>query len=892
MSDTQSRLTAALADRYRVERELGAGGMATVFLAHDLRHERDVAIKVLHPDLGAALGADRFLAEIKTTAKLQHPHILPLLDSGAADGLLYYVMPYVRGESLRGRLERVHPLPIPEALRIAREVGSALDYAHREGIVHRDIKPENILLLDGQAVVADFGIALAVQSAGGQRMTQTGLSLGTPQYMSPEQAMGERALDARTDLYALGAITYEMLAGEPPFSGGSVQAIVAKVLTERPVPLRTLRDTVPSGVEQAVLGALAKLPADRPESVAAFLAALDAGATSSTSGATASVTPGVAARRGTRTLQLALAGNVLLIAVAGWAWLRPTPEPPTMRHQVVLWKQPLPDIFVAGAAIIASQAAIAPDGSSIVYADSATEGRTLMRKTRDSDVAVPMAGTDGGVSPFFSPDGRWVGFATLDGKLRKVPVAGGTPITLAEPMRPDYKVAGWLDDGAIVYSAFSGAITLLPAEGGAAQTLPFPDRANGQLTSLSSLPGDRGFVGGTCLGNCAFSSDVFVFDRRTNEFRIIIPRATAAWYASTGHLLYTAREGGLFAVKFDLDRLEPQGEPLAVIDGVASGSIALSRDGHLLYALQETRSARAELVWVDRSGKESPIDPGWTGRFEYPALSPDGRSLAVSLTDRSTDLWIRGADGDRRKVTAPGGANWRPSWSADGQSVLFVSLSTSAGVDNSGVMQVRADAAEPAVSVFRFGEGVGDGVWEAELTPDRQRLVFRIDEPRGTSNIYSRAMSGDTTIQPFAAGPSVEIQISLSADGNFLAYTDEIQGTRQVFVASFPDGRVRRMISRAGGSEPRFGRSGNEVFFENADRLWAVALSGGNAIVASEPKPLFPLTGYRRARNRQQYDVAPGDQRFVMIKDPPPPAVPPLVYVTNWFPELLAKVRP
>jgi len=218
-----------------VVRELGAGGTATVYLAHDLKHERDVAIKVLHPDLGAALGAERFLAEIKTTAKLQHPHILPLLDSGAADGLLYYVMPYVKGETLRGRLTRERQLSLDDALRVAREVADALHHAHGLGVIHRDIKPENILLQEGHALVADFGIALAVQTAGGARMTQTGLSLGTPQYMSPEQAMGERAIDARTDLYALGAVTYEMLCGEPPFTGASVQSIVAKVLTEKPV---------------------------------------------------------------------------------------------------------------------------------------------------------------------------------------------------------------------------------------------------------------------------------------------------------------------------------------------------------------------------------------------------------------------------------------------------------------------------------------------------------------------------------------------------------------------------------------------------------------------------------------------------------------------------------
>ena len=233
--NTFAALSAALADRYRVGRELGAGGMATVYLAHDLKHEREVAIKVLHPDLAAALGGERFLAEIRTTAKLSHPHILPLLDSGAADGFLYYVMPYVTGETLRARLERETQLPVADALRIAHEVADALESAHALGIVHRDIKPENILLQGTHALVADFGIALAVQSAGGARTTQTGLSLGTPQYMAPEQAMGDKAVDHRADIYALGAVRYEMLRPD----GRTGSRMTAASSTRRPATPRT-----------------------------------------------------------------------------------------------------------------------------------------------------------------------------------------------------------------------------------------------------------------------------------------------------------------------------------------------------------------------------------------------------------------------------------------------------------------------------------------------------------------------------------------------------------------------------------------------------------------------------------------------------------------------------
>src|SRR5512138_48408 len=267
------QLQSALAGRYRVERELGAGGMATVYLARDLRHDRDVAIKVLHPELAAALGAERFLAEIKTTARLQHPHILPLLDSGDAGGL-YYVMPYVSGETLRSRLERERQLPVDDAVRIAREVADALAHAHAASVVHRDIKPENILLQDSHARVADFGIALAVEHASGARLTQTGLSLGTPHYMAPEQAMGERTIDARADIYSLGCVLYEMLTGEPPFTGPTAQAIVARVITDTPRPVSLQRRSVPAHVEAAVERALEKLPADRFSTATEFAAAL------------------------------------------------------------------------------------------------------------------------------------------------------------------------------------------------------------------------------------------------------------------------------------------------------------------------------------------------------------------------------------------------------------------------------------------------------------------------------------------------------------------------------------------------------------------------------------------------------------------------------------------
>ncbi len=275
MEGVREDLAAALADRYAIDRVLGRGGMATVYVAEDRRHSRQVAIKVLRSDVAAAIGAERFLREITIAARLTHPHVLPLIDSGQAAGSLYYVMPYVRGETLRQRLVREPRLPLKDALAIARELGAGLDYAHREGFVHRDVKPENVLLADGHAVIADFGIARAICQAGGEHVTEVGLAIGTPEYMSPEQAAGDRELDGRCDVYAFACVIYEMLAGAPPFSGESARAIIGKHLSEPPTPLRARRPDAPAAVEQALARALAKDPADRFASVADLVAALE-----------------------------------------------------------------------------------------------------------------------------------------------------------------------------------------------------------------------------------------------------------------------------------------------------------------------------------------------------------------------------------------------------------------------------------------------------------------------------------------------------------------------------------------------------------------------------------------------------------------------------------------
>ena len=341
MADLRDGLDAELRGRYVIERELGRGGMATVFLARDLRHERPVALKVLHPELAATLGPERFLREIRLAARLQHPHILTVLDSGDAAGQLWFTMPYVEGETLRDRLRREGQLPMDDALRIARETADALDYAHQHGVVHRDIKPENILLAGRHALVADFGIARALGAGGAagagaptreQRLTETGMSVGTPAYMSPEQASGDREVDARSDIYSLGCVLYEMLAGEPPFTGPSAQAILLRKFTENPRPLRAIRDTVPEPIEQAVARALARSAADRFTTAAEFRRVLEPAQTGSivaTPTATPTVmsaaTPSIKRRGLPYSVTLALLGGFVIGLGVLFAWRRGHP---------------------------------------------------------------------------------------------------------------------------------------------------------------------------------------------------------------------------------------------------------------------------------------------------------------------------------------------------------------------------------------------------------------------------------------------------------------------------------------------------------------------------------------------------------------------------------------
>ena len=462
-----------MADRYTMERKIGAGGMADVYLAHDVRHNRKVAIKVMHLELAMRVGVDRFLREIETTAKLQHPHILPLFDSGRVEGTVFYVMPYVEGESLRARLTRETQLPVAEALRITAEIATGLGYAHRHGVIHRDIKPDNVLFQDGQAVLADFGIALPHRNDDTHsRMTEAGISLGTPHYMSPEQAAGQRDVDPRSDIYALGVVLYEMLAGQPPFTGATVQTVLKKVLSEEPRPLTEHRKTIPHHVDAAVGRALEKLPADRWQTAAQFAEALT----------------GVGARSGARPAawgRTALPWVVAAtLAVAlGWVGFR------NARHEVRA-EGPVRFGVEFDAGVKPSFTPIvrmSADGRQLFVSAMVNRREEVLRRTLDRLGMEVIKGAGqgdqgtGNSRPFVSPDGRWVAYAKQK-KLWKVPVEGGPAIELAVA---DWAGGSWGRNGKLVYTqAYNTGLWIVSEGGGDERMLTKPDTTRSRAGTL------------------------------------------------------------------------------------------------------------------------------------------------------------------------------------------------------------------------------------------------------------------------------------------------------------------------------------------------------------------------------------------------------------------------
>jgi serine/threonine-protein kinase len=852
------RLSSALADRYRLERELGQGGMATVYLAEDLKHHRPVAIKVLRPELAAMLGAERFVQEITTTAQLQHPHILPLFDSGQADGFLYFVMPYIQGETLRSKLDREKQLGIEEAVRITREVADALDYAHRHGVIHRDIKPENILLHDGRPMVADFGIALAVSAAAGGRMTETGLSLGTPHYMSPEQAMGERELTARSDVYALGAVLYEMLTGEPPFTGPTVQAVVAKVMTVEPPPPSASRKSVPPSVDEAVLTALEKLPADRFASAAEFATVLTGGGPArrrrtGASGGTGRWTSRKVTTAGAVTLVAGVAIGALLFGRQG--------SRPGFGLATKVTFETMLEIHPA----------LSPDGRYLAYVGgNAVRTRVYVRQV---DGGRPTLLTDdttaNEVAPSWSPDGSRILYANPRGVF-SVPASGGRPRPEAPPSASGPIVStAWSPNGRTIAYVAADSIFLKGMEEAPrflATTYSLTDcRWSPDGTRLACAAGNALYTTvGALYGNLA-PSRVEVVDVRTGAQTALTDSASLnhspVWSPSGQWVYFVSNRDGtndIYRTPAGAGRIER----VTVGLGVQSISIS-SSGGRLAYNVYRTVGN----IWSVPFGSRPMGLRGATQvtrgnqSVETFRVSFDGRTLYyASDISGTTQLYrIPVTGGEPERLTSDGQQNFAPAPSPDEQMVAF--HSPRAGSRDIYLLPLDGRP------VVRITDSPNQDL-AADWAPDGSAIAYgRFDAPGGI-RVQRRRPDGSfgdpVERSPFGAVPA------WSPDGRWIAFASVADGG-QVYVVGADGGVPRLLVDTLDRAAPRsvwtnFSRDGREIMFSGVD---GYGVPGIWSVPFPEGRPLSLVLRYddpvRRAYN--PFWALNRDRLFVLLQE-------------------------
>ncbi len=875
------RLGAALSGRYAIEREIGRGGMATVYLARDLKHNRRVALKVLKPELAAAVGAGRFLAEIETTANLQHPHILPLYDSGEADSCLFYVMPYVEGETLRDRLDRERVLPVDEAVGIAIAVTKALDHAHRQGVVHRDIKPANILLQAGEPVIGDFGIALALDAAAGSRITETGLSLGTPHYMSPEQATGDVHVGPATDIYALGVVLYEMLTGEPPYTGSTAQAVLGRIIQGAPASASALRRAVPANVDAAIRKALERLAADRFATAAELAGALTDPAFRHGADPTVRVRVGAAWRWAAVGFAASTAALGALLALA--------PRRPEPARQVERFGDP----FLADQVPTFRSSSgydLSPDGTMLVYRHDPGDGQILMVRRWDDLRATPIPGTEGALDPAVSPDGRELAFQQ-EGQIRVLPFAGGAVRTLVAGALPE-----WGPDGYVYATTDSGAVRV-PSAGGPVEYVSRRAEDEGAHIVYDVLPGgERALL---MVGRAGRATEIRGLDLATGASKAIV-EGRGPRYLPSGYLVFGTEDLVMMAVRFDPGTMEAVGTPMQIMEDAAYWS--LSDDGKLFYSRRGTSAGNLEqvleLVWVTREGEATPIDPGWTfvrgGPDTSWRISPDGALLALrERTEDGNDIWIKQLDaGPRSRLTFGAAEERMPFWAPGGRRVTFLS-SRGGGLD---VWWQPWDRTGEAALVFDFERDIATAEW----SPDGTWLVVRTVGPRGREavrDVYAIRPGVDSVATPLLADPDYdEIYPTVAPDGRYIAYQTSETGRHEVFVRPFPNvGAGRWQVSVDGGRNPRWAHNGRELFFQGpANEMMVAAVLTSPAFRPGPPRKLFDadpdwawadLSGV-------MYDVAPDDRRFVVARVVATEGVvtPVVVLVNNFAGELRTRV--
>jgi serine/threonine-protein kinase len=818
----------------------------------------------------------RFQREAEVLASLNHPNIAAIHGFEEGDGIRALVLEFIDGPTLADRIAQ-GPIPLDETLPIARQVADALEAAHERGIIHRDLKPANIKLRpDGAVKVLDFGLAKAfVDPAAGldgpayllsqsptmtsPAMTRLGVILGTAAYMSPEQARG-RTVDKRSDIWAFGCVLYEMLTGIQTFRGDDTTEVLASVVRSEPDWSSLPADTPPN-IRALLLRCLQKDVRKRIRDAGDIVLDLDE---PSPAAAPASAVAGTSASiLSRRSLLVGLAGLMLggVITGLGVRLLEPPRTTPVTRFMMRL----PPGQRLAGLDLTAM--AFSPDGRRLAYVASAGGSQQLYLREMDSLEGMPIAGTEGAASPFFSPDGQWVGFFTLNG-LKKVPLSGGAPVVLDRLV--DFGRGGsWGVDGNIVFSpGFVSGLSLVPATGGTpSRTLTMLDRqkAEGSHRFPPHLPDGRGVLFTVGTGGSWDNARIEVLRLDTGERKVVIEGGSDGRYLPSGHLVYL-RAGVLMAVAFDLDRLAVIGPPVGVVEGVlpstdntGAAQAAFAEDGSLFYVPGTGRASERRLVWVDRTGTEQALQLP-PRPYRHPRLSPDGQRLALDIDEgNGSDVWLYDLfRGTLTRLTFDGGMS--PAWTPDGTKVTFESESATAGAANLFWKSADGSGADE-----RLTTGDTDQFLSSWST-DEKTLAFVQAAPATGWDIWTLSLENGRKPQAFLQTPFNESDPAFSPDGRWVAYESDESGRVEVYVQPFPGPGSKELVSTDGGTDPAWSRDGRELFYRSGDRMMAVATAIRPTFRASKPEVLFERP-YWAAFLLRNYDVSPDGRRFLMIKE-------------------------
>jgi Tol biopolymer transport system component/predicted Ser/Thr protein kinase len=879
--------------RFRVERELGRGGMGIVYLAHDTTLGRPVAVKSLPPEMmNDAATRSRLEREAKVLASLNHPNVAAIyeeLDGPDVGG--YLILEYVPGQTLAERIARRRLMP-EEALPIALQIAEAVSAAHNKGVIHRDLKPGNIKIDDeGVVKVLDFGIAKAVEtnvSSDESTVTLPGHVIGTPAYMSPEQARG-KAIDHRCDIWSFGCVLYEMLTGQPAFQGETRSDTLAGVLQAEPDWSRLPKAT-PANIRVLLRRCLEKDPRRRLHDIAD--AAIEISETLNQPSIAPPLTASMDFARVPGWKKLMAVGVICLIlgVLTGVVFILGRLPAGAQREEAPRSFVIHPQTSLAMEALWHHALAFSPDGKRLAYVEEDRDRRRrIYIKEMDQFRARPLAGTEGAISPFFSPDGQWVGYVDhFQRKLKKVSVKGGEPIILGECLQ--FRGGTWGGDGSIIFTPVTDTgLWRISESGDGLEQLTVPDANAGEYGHYwpQILPGGKYVLFTDVRAGGLDEYQIELYSLQTGKRHPLFKGGSYARYASSGHLLYSRRET-LYAARFDIESLTVEGSGVPVLKdvttpGSGSAQFAVAGDGSLAYIPVVTRSMELTPVWVDKEGHSRPLAAA-PRNYHSVSISPDGMFVAFSIAHGDgSDIWLYDITRKTLNPLTSNGGSSNPVWTPDGKRIIYSSF------DN--LVCQNADGSGGPERL----ETIDDFRLPTSCSPDGGKLLVLTSDPEHFKldhDIWIIQLAGEAKgrAAPFARRNNNQRHAVWSPDGRWVAYSSEESGSWEIYAEPYPGPGPKSLISTQGGIQPVWSRDGKELYYLRGGKVIAAAVETGPQLRVVDSRELFEGR-YLSCLSCQTYDVGP-DGRFLMVQDPQEPAPAGINVVLNWFEELKRLMQP